>query len=157
MVEMETARVFVLPHDSKAAKTWQQHADELRERVLASVREMVGRLADLRVAMTSDEAIPNEHDDTDIGPAGTLIQPAPQILQRMAEGAEASGSLESSLKALASKVAGEQSKQVQIVCSGLDNVPKNYRKAIKDITIQMVRNCVSHGIETPAERSNAIQ
>ncbi len=122
---------------------------------LASVREMVGRLADLRVAMTSEDARTNEHDDTDIGPAGTLIQPAPQILQRMAEGAEASGSLESSLKSLAAKVAGEQSKQVQIVCSGLDNVPKNYRRAIKDITIQMVRNCVAHGIETPAERSNA--
>ncbi|HEU4532059.1 MAG TPA: ATP-binding protein [Steroidobacteraceae bacterium] len=123
---------------------------------LASVREMVGRLADLRVAMTSDDAPRfSEHDDTDIGPAGTLIQPAPQILQRMAEGAEAAGTLESSLKSLAAKVASEQSKQVHLVCSGLDNVPKSYRRAVKDITIQMVRNCVAHGIETPAERSNA--
>jgi len=123
---------------------------------LSSVREMVGRLADLRVAMSSEDAEPKDHTDTGVaGPEGTLIQPASQLLARMAEGAEASGSLESSLKSLASRIAGEQSKQVQLACSGLDNVPKNYRHAVKDIAIQMVRNCVAHGIESPSERSNA--
>ncbi len=123
---------------------------------LGSVREMVSKLADLRVAMAGDEGSePKVHEDTGIGPEGTLIQPAPQMLARMAEGAEASGSLESSLKSLASRVAGEQSKQVQLACTGLDGVPKPYRRAVKDIAIQMVRNCIAHGIETPSERSNA--
>ena len=99
--------------------------------------------------------MPADHDISDTGPEGTLIQPAPQLLQRIAEGAEQSASLESSLKALASRIAGEQSKQVQVACTGLENVPKDYRRAIKDITIQMVRNCVAHGIESPSERSNA--
>lgn len=123
---------------------------------LAQVREMVGRLADLRVAMSNDEpAMRDDLTQTGIGPEGTMIQPAQQILARMAEGAEASSTLEGSLKSLASRIAGEQSKQVQINCTGLDNVPKDYRRAIKDIAIQMVRNCVAHGIETPSERSGA--
>ena len=124
---------------------------------LASVREMVGRLADLRVAMSNDEPAmpPADHEISHAGPEGTLIQPAPQILQRMAEGAEASGSLETSLKSLANRIASDQSKQVQLACTGLDNVPKDYRRAVKDMAIQMVRNCVAHGIESPAERSNA--
>ncbi len=123
---------------------------------LGSVREMVSKLADLRVAMAGDDTgEPKSHEDTGVGPEGTLIQPAPQMLARMAEGAEASGTLESSLKSLASRVAGEQSKQVQLACSGLDGVPKQYRRAVKDIAIQMVRNCIAHGIELPSERSNA--
>jgi chemotaxis protein histidine kinase CheA len=38
---------------------------------------------------------------------------------------------------------------------GLDRVPENYRRAVKDITIQLVRNAVVHGIETPDERTRA--
>ncbi len=33
MVEMETTRVFVLPFDSKAPKTWQEHAEELAKQI----------------------------------------------------------------------------------------------------------------------------
>ncbi len=125
---------------------------------LAQMREMVGRLADLRVAMTSEgEArhLPDDHDTGITGPAGTLVQPAPALLQRMAEGAEAANTLESNLKSLAARIAGENSKQVKLACQGLESVPKDYRRAIKDIAIQMVRNGVAHGIETPEERRGA--
>jgi two-component system, chemotaxis family, sensor kinase CheA len=124
---------------------------------LAQVREMVGRLADLRLAMSADGTaqMPDDHDTGITGPAGTLVQPAPALLQRMAEGAEAANTLESSLKSLAVRVAGEYSKQVKLTCTGLENVPKDYRRAVKDISIQMVRNCVAHGIEAPNERRGA--
>lgn len=124
---------------------------------LAQVREMVGRLADLRVAMSADgeSTLPDDHDTGITGPAGTLVQPAPALLQRMAEGAEAANTLESSLKSLAERIAGEHSKQVKLNCTGLQHVPKDYRRAIKDISIQMVRNCVAHGIEAPGERRGA--
>ena len=46
-------------------------------------------------------------------------------------------------------------KQVKLACDGLEQVPRDYRRAVKDITIQMVRNCMVHGIETPAERASA--
>lgn len=124
---------------------------------LAQVREMVGRLADLRVAMSADGSAdrPDDRDASITGPTGTLVQPASALLQRMAEGAEAANMLESSLKSLAERIAGEYSKQVKLDCSGLEHVPKDYRRAVKDISIQMVRNCVAHGIETPDERRGA--
>ena len=125
---------------------------------LAQVREMVGRLADLRVAMTHEgdgQRLPDDRDTGITGPAGTMVQPAPAILQRMAEGAEAASTLESSLKSLAERIAREMAKQVKVNCQGLEHVPKDYRRPIKDIAIQMVRNSVAHGIETPEERRDA--
>ncbi|HJS22475.1 MAG TPA: ATP-binding protein [Steroidobacteraceae bacterium] len=125
---------------------------------LAQVREMVGRLADLRVAMTHEgdaRHFPEEHDTGITGPAGTMVQPAPALLQRLAEGAEAANTLESSLKSLAERSAREMAKQVKVNCQGLETVPKDYRRAIKDIAIQMVRNSVAHGIESPDERRGA--
>jgi HPt (histidine-containing phosphotransfer) domain-containing protein len=125
---------------------------------LAQVREMVGRLADLRVAMThdgGDAGLQDERDTGITGPAGTMVQPAPAILQRLAEGAEAASSLESSLKSLAERIAREMAKQVKVNCQGLEIVPRDYRRAIKDIAIQMVRNSVAHGIESPDERRGA--
>jgi chemotaxis protein histidine kinase CheA len=44
---------------------------------------------------------------------------------------------------------------VALKCVGLDRIPENYRRAVKDITIQLVRNAVVHGIETPDERTRA--
>jgi HPt (histidine-containing phosphotransfer) domain-containing protein len=125
---------------------------------LAQVREMVGRLADLRVAMTHEggaRRLPDDRDTGITGPAGTMVQPAPALLQRMAEGAEAASTLESSLKSLAERIARELAKQVKVTCQGLENVPRDYRRPIKDIAIQMVRNSVAHGIESPDERRGA--
>ena len=125
---------------------------------LAQVREMVGRLADLRVAMTHEDGarqLLDERDTGITGPAGTMVQPAPAHVQRMAEAAEAASTLESSLKSLAERIAREMAKQVKVACQGLEHVPKDYRRAIKDIAIQMVRNSVAHGIETPDERRGA--
>ena len=53
------------------------------------------------------------------------------------------------------RVASSQSKQVALRCTGLDAVPEAYRRAVKDITIQLVRNAVVHGIEEPSERAKA--
>ena len=63
--------------------------------------------------------------------------------------------LERTLEDLAARVASSQSKQVSLQCKGLDAVPEAYRRAVKDITIQLVRNAVVHGIEEPSERAKA--
>jgi HPt (histidine-containing phosphotransfer) domain-containing protein len=121
---------------------------------LAQVREMVSRLADLRVAMAGDSeaALPGDRDN-DFGPEGTMVQQSPSLAARGA--ASASDGLEQSLKSLAERIATEQGKQVKVACVGLEQVPNDYRRAIKDISIQLVRNCVAHGIEVPAERASA--
>jgi chemotaxis protein histidine kinase CheA len=69
--------------------------------------------------------------------------------------ASASDGLEQSLKSLAERIAGDLGKQVKVACVGLEQVPNDYRRAIKDISIQLVRNCVAHGIEQPGERASA--
>ena len=39
-----------------------------------------------------------------------------------------------------------------MTCRGHDQVPETYRRPVKDVLIQLIRNAVVHGIETPAER-----
>jgi len=66
------------------------------------------------------------------------------------------GSLESTLTALTDLVAQEQDKKVILDCHGMQLVPARYQATVKNIAIQLIRNAVMHGVETPAEReSNA--
>ena len=69
--------------------------------------------------------------------------------------AEAAVGLERTLEDLAARVASTHEKRVTLKCVGLANVPEAYKRAVKDITIQLVRNAVVHGIETPDQRVKA--
>ncbi|AEE15647.1 ammonium transporter [Treponema brennaborense] len=59
-----------------------------------------------------------------------------------------------SLKNLAEKIAVEQGKSVQFRYEAFHaaQIPKECKKRIQDILIQLIRNSVSHGIETPELR-----
>jgi signal transduction histidine kinase len=59
------------------------------------------------------------------------------------------------LQNLAVQVASDEGKQVRIDLSGFEDVPEDYARLVKDVAIQLVRNAVSHGIETPAERERS--
>jgi two-component system, chemotaxis family, sensor kinase CheA len=128
---------------------------------LAQVREMLGRLVDLHQAIASrrsmgapqmeaskvDAWLGGNHDGT--------MQMQALSTGSMAASEAGSAGLDRTLEDLASRVASSQSKQVAVKCKGLDRVPETYKRAVKDITIQLVRNAVVHGIETPDERSRA--
>src|SRR5690606_9041856 len=132
----------------------------------AQVREMIGRLSDLRVAMSGDVPVQpmgaeemaagefnaTAEDDENTGPGGTLIQRPPEALEILRQNAEGAD-LTSTLTQLAQRIAHKQSKQVSLNCSGLERVPNKYRRSLKDIAIQMVRNSLAHGIESPQERA----
>jgi two-component system, chemotaxis family, sensor kinase CheA len=139
---------------------------------LAQVREMLSRLVDLHQAIASrrggfSAGTPQiEAEKVDRWLAGESDEPqqvdktmqmrAPAMPAAEAPTAADSGSaLERTLADLAARVASSQSKQVALRCTGLDNVPEAYRRAVKDITIQLVRNAVVHGIEEPSERAKA--
>lgn len=62
------------------------------------------------------------------------------------------GGLGSALQQLSDRVAADCGKEARIHCRGLDKVPEDYRRIVKDIAIQAVRNAVVHGIEPGAER-----
>jgi two-component system, chemotaxis family, sensor kinase CheA len=65
------------------------------------------------------------------------------------------GSLDSTLISLTELAAQEQNKTVVLECVGLAEVPPRYQSAIKNVAIQLIRNAVVHGVESPAEREAA--
>jgi signal transduction histidine kinase len=56
------------------------------------------------------------------------------------------------LDALAQRVATDAGKKVRLVTTGLDEVPGDLRKTVRDVAIQLVRNAVVHGIEDAGTR-----
>jgi two-component system, chemotaxis family, sensor kinase CheA len=105
---------------------------------LQSVGELVSRLSRLQPAATD---VP--HTTTDVIPGST------RALDRSDSG------LTIALQQLADRVASEQKKQAALECVGFDGVPEQYRRIVKDISIQAVRNAIVHGIELPAARTAA--
>jgi two-component system, chemotaxis family, sensor kinase CheA len=63
--------------------------------------------------------------------------------------------VEATLQQLAARVARENNKEATLQCTGLDTVPEDYRRAVKDIGVQAVRNAIVHGIEPPSARVTA--
>jgi HPt (histidine-containing phosphotransfer) domain-containing protein/anti-sigma regulatory factor (Ser/Thr protein kinase) len=59
------------------------------------------------------------------------------------------------LQQLAERVASENAKDARVQCTGLDLVPDTYRRIVKDIAIQAVRNAIVHGIEPVTARAEA--
>ena len=67
----------------------------------------------------------------------------------------ADAGLAATLQQLAARVARENNKEAALQCVGFDAIPEDYRRAVKDIGVQAVRNAIVHGIESPAARLNA--
>jgi len=128
---------------------------------LAQVREMLSRLVDLHQAIATRRKTEGKSEDGAEGMEASKVDawlsskadPAAQ-LNALTAPTESSG-LDRTLEDLAKRVAAAQAKQVALKCSGLERVPEAYRRAVKDITIQLVRNAVVHGIESPDERADA--
>ena len=53
---------------------------------------------------------------------------------------------------LSETVARRQHKDVQLATVGLETVPATLQQPVKNIAVQLVRNAIVHGIETPEER-----
>src|SRR6188768_2972046 len=120
-----------------------------------SVRDMVTKLASFRDSFgkhqqgaAGGQAAASTGDSTTRAPKLTE-EAAEATLQRSArEGFVASA------QQLADRIANDQGKKVQVSCRGHDQVPEAYRRPVKDVLIQLIRNAVVHGIESPAERQS---
>ena len=132
---------------------------------LAQVREMLGRLVDLHQAIANRRAgnekdgkrshQHTEMDSEDVNEYLANSNDDPREGTSALEALVTGNGLQRTLDKLAQKVADNATKQVELECSGLETVPEAYRRAVKDIAIQLVRNAVVHGIETPIERRDA--
>jgi len=124
---------------------------------LAQVREMLSRLVDLHQAIATrrkTDGSSSENMEASKVDAWLSNKADPAAQLNALTGGDSSG-LDRTLEDLAKRVAAAQAKQVALKCSGLERVPEAYRRAVKDITIQLVRNAVVHGIESPDERADA--
>jgi chemotaxis protein histidine kinase CheA len=125
------------------------HSQSVRDMVtkLASFRDSFGKQAQspgAPRASTGDSAIMRAPKITEEAVA------AEATLQRSArEGFVASA------QQLADRIANDHGKKVVVSCRGHDQVPEAYRRPVKDVLIQLIRNAVVHGIETPSERQAA--
>lgn len=104
---------------------------------LQSVSELVSRLSKFQLFRTEMPAQAGDAVEESMQETGPL---------------ENDSGLGATLQQLADRVAAENGKQAQVRCNGLDLVPEEYRRIVKDIAIQGVRNAVVHGIETAAVR-----
>jgi two-component system chemotaxis sensor kinase CheA len=109
---------------------------------LQSVSDLVSRLSRLQAAQP------------DVAHTITAVLEEEKEKQKQKGGKSDSG-VASTLQQLAARVASENQKEATLLCTGFDAVPEDYRRVVKDIGIQAVRNAIVHGIETPAERLSA--
>jgi chemotaxis protein histidine kinase CheA len=105
---------------------------------LQSVSELVSRLSRLHIA---------QHDAVHTTTA-VLEGEKPPV-------GKGDSGVAATLQQLATRVALENGKDVVLQCVGFDAIPDDYRRAVKDIGVQAVRNAVVHGIETTAARMAA--
>jgi two-component system chemotaxis sensor kinase CheA len=109
---------------------------------LQSVGDLVSRLARLHSATTSGE--PESHADTAV-----IEQGGSEIV------AKSDGSVTAMLQKLTARVANENNKEAVLQCMGFDTVPDEYRRIVKDIAVQAVRNSIVHGLESASVRVGA--
>jgi two-component system chemotaxis sensor kinase CheA len=109
---------------------------------LQSVGDLVSRLARLHVAANRGNE-PESHTDTAVIDSST-----PEVVPR------ADSSVTSMLQQLTTRVASENNKEAALQCMGFDTVPDEYRRIVKDIAVQAVRNSIVHGIESTTDRLN---
>lgn len=132
------------------------HSQSVRDMVtkLASFRDSFGKQQSLAAAITGSQPRASTGDTTSrtrkLNDEVVANQAAEQTLQRSArEGFVASA------QQLADRIANDHGKKVVVTCRGHDLVPEAYRRPVKDVLIQLIRNAVVHGIETPDERQGA--
>ncbi len=104
---------------------------------LQSVGDLVSRLAQLHGATNNE----GSHTDTAVlEDGGAEIHAKPE------------SGIPAMLQQLTARVAAENNKEASLQCMGFDTVPDGYRRIVKDIAVQAVRNAIVHGIELPTER-----
>jgi signal transduction histidine kinase len=106
--------------------------DDLLSHV-ASIRELLERLGEMRTAAQM---------------CATQLTPVLQV-------PDAPQDLGTTLVNLAHRIATDHGKRVRLLAEGLDRVPGPYRRAVQDVVVQLLRNAVVHGIESPALRREA--
>jgi len=109
----------------------------------AAITQMQQRVASMRPALAELQAPP-----PDVGAPGGADPGTPRQPDRGV-------ALEVVLRQITREVATAVSREVRLQTEGLNKIPPVYAAVVKDISIQMVRNSICHGIEQPDDRAIA--
>jgi two-component system, chemotaxis family, sensor kinase CheA len=104
---------------------------------MQSIRDLVSRLS--RLELVARDVVPPPD-------LSNIPKPADS---------KAGGEIAAALDQLTQRVARDGGKSARLECVGLNELPAAYRRIVKDIAVQAVRNSVVHGIELPAARRAA--
>ena len=111
--------------------------------LVASLDEILGHLQSIRELASRADALR----------ANALLAAAPRANPATTPiDAVKQHDLTAPLDALAQRIARDADRKVRLVTTGLDEVPADIRKTVRDIVIQLVRNAVVHGIEDAGAR-----
>ena len=134
---------------------------------LQSVSDLVSRLSKFQVprmeapgaggepAQQRQEPAGSPHRAATTGDAGSRGRDEARADHETTGPLGSDGGLGQALQQLCDRVAAGGGKEARVQCRGLDKVPEDYRRIVKDIAIQAVRNAVVHGIERTTERTAA--
>ena len=120
-----------------------------------SVRDMVTKLASFRDSFGKQAAAGSAPSGTGDSTTRTPKLTEDAIAAEATLQRSAREGFVASAQQLADRIANDHGKKVVVTCRGHDQVPESYRRAVKDVLIQLIRNAVVHGIEMPAERTAA--
>jgi two-component system chemotaxis sensor kinase CheA len=115
--------------------------------LVVSLDEMLGHLQSIRALVGRADALRATALLSDTPPARPATSSPNAVKQ----------DLTASLDALAQRIAADHGKKVRLVTTGLDDVPGDLRKTMRDIVVQFVRNAVVHGIENAGVRRELLK
>jgi chemotaxis protein histidine kinase CheA len=110
---------------------------------LESLGDVVERLAQPS-AMVATAA-----DESGNGPVARAAPRPPEAARPATNG------VVETLDQLVERVSQDRGKATRLITAGLDAVPEAYRRAVKDISVQAIRNAIVHGIESAELRQIA--
>ena len=121
---------------------------------LAQIRSMQERVATLRTLRDEEGGGEDSHRDTMVlreRPRLSAARPASETASAPAP--PRSHPLVELLRSLTHEVARAQHRRAQLRIHGIEDLPPRFAPVVKDICVQMIRNSVAHGIESPEERA----
>jgi chemotaxis protein histidine kinase CheA len=116
---------------------------------LQSVNDLVSRLSKLQAPAIDSTRLMTSLDHAKAAVSSAAGAGAPGAGKAAAV---SDGGLTALLQQLATHIADEQGKSVTVETSGFETIPEEYRRIVKDILIQGVRNAIVHGIEPATVR-----
>lgn len=107
------------------------------------------------------QALPEVPEPVAAAPAPVEAPPLPAPVEAAAPAAtpepprSAPDTIAQTVSNLSARVARELGKEIRVEATGLEHLPADYHRDVKSILIQLARNAVAHGIETPEQRKNS--